>query len=336
MSPVELKSKLQTLVDHDLDLSVMIWGAPGLGKSTVVKQIAEDNQLEFTDIRISQLAPSDLRGLPVPENGESKWYPPEFLPRSGKGILFLDEINMSPPAVQAIAQQLILDRKIGNYSVPEGWFVWAAGNRKEDRASVFEMPAPLANRFLHFDVSPDLDSFRSWAFSVDLHEQIMAFLAFRPELLHAVDKNAPAWPSPRSWAMANELIQAGLEASPAIGEPAFAEFSAFIEVYEKIPKLDSILKGDSQAKFPKEPSTQFAITVGLGMRAKNTEEITHAFQWLKRNSGSEWCQLFIANAVDMAKAEGRLGELALLVQNVPEVQKFLKECQELFRWKEAA
>ena len=92
--------------------------------------------------------------------------------------------------------------------------------------------------------------------------------------------------------MANELIQAGLEASPAIGEPAYAEFRAFIEVYEKIPKLDSILKGDSRAKFPKEPSTQFAVTVGLGMRAKNTEEITHAFQWIKRNAGSEWCQLF--------------------------------------------
>jgi len=132
---------------------------------------------------LSQLAPTDLRGLPVAEDGMSKWYPSEFLPRGGKGILFLDELNMAPPAMQGVAQQLILDRKVGSYMVPPGCFVWAAGNRKKDRAAVFDMPTPLANRFLHLEVQADFESFKAYALEKGVHEQIIAFLSFRPTIL---------------------------------------------------------------------------------------------------------------------------------------------------------
>lgn len=176
----------------------MIWGPPGIGKSSIVGQIAQENDIDFVDVRLSQLAPTDLRGLPVAEDGISKWYPPEFLPRDGKGILFLDELNMAPPAMQGVAQQLILARKVGSYVVPSGWFVWAAGNRKEDRAAVFDMPTPLANRFLHLEAQPDFDSFKAYALETGVHEQIIAFLSFRPTLLHKIDPQQPAWPSPRS------------------------------------------------------------------------------------------------------------------------------------------
>src|SRR5438046_1207387 len=122
MTPVQLKNYLAGLVRHGLKLSVMIWGPPGIGKSSVVAQVASERGLQFIDLRLSQLAPTDLRGLPVPENGVSRWFPPEFLPREGSGVLFLDELNMAPPTLQGIAQQLILDRRVGLYSVPEGWF----------------------------------------------------------------------------------------------------------------------------------------------------------------------------------------------------------------------
>ncbi len=123
MIPNELKTYLNYLINQQIQVSVMIWGAPGIGKSSIVAQIAQECDLDFVDVRLSQLAPTDLRGLPVAENGISKWYPPEFLPRNGKGILFLDELNMAPPAMQGVAQQLILDRRVGSYSVPEGWYV---------------------------------------------------------------------------------------------------------------------------------------------------------------------------------------------------------------------
>jgi MoxR-like ATPase len=203
MTPTALKNYLNNLINNSLQISTMIWGAPGIGKSSIVAQAAKEHKMDFVDVRLSQLAPTDLRGLPVAENGISKWYPPEFLPHSGKGILFLDELNMAPPAMQGMAQQLILDRRVGSYVVPEGWYLWAAGNRKEDRAAVFDMPTPLANRFLHLQVEPDFDSFKAYALTTKVHEQIIAFLSFRSNLLHKLDPQQPAWPSPRSWVMAS-------------------------------------------------------------------------------------------------------------------------------------
>ena len=155
MTPTGLIDFLYTLAAKPLPLSVMIWGAPGIGKSSIVAQVAAAHGLPCIDLRLSQLAPADLRGLPVAdhEQGVARLLPPEFLPRSGSGILFLDEINLAPPALQVVAKQLVLDRRVGSYTLPEGWLVWAAGNRKEDRAAVFDMPAPLANRFLHLQVA---------------------------------------------------------------------------------------------------------------------------------------------------------------------------------------
>ena len=101
----------------------MIWGPPGIGKSSIVAQTAAAHRLRFSDVRLSQLAPTDLRGLPVAVKGISRWYPPEFFPRQGRGVLFLDEINLAPPTMQGMAQQLILDRRVGSYMVPDGWFI---------------------------------------------------------------------------------------------------------------------------------------------------------------------------------------------------------------------
>jgi hypothetical protein len=217
MTPAALAQYLDGLVRHRLMLSTMIWGPPGIGKSSIVAQTADAHGLTCIDVRLSQLAPTDLRGLPVAADGVARWYPPEFLPRDGAGVLFLDEINLAPPAIQGMAQQLILDRRVGSYHVPDGWYIWAAGNRKEDRAAVFDMPAPLANRFLHLHVEPDLDSFKSFALASGVHEQIIAFLSYRPALLHKMDPQQPAWPSPRSWAMASALHHAGLDITTAVG-----------------------------------------------------------------------------------------------------------------------
>ena len=192
MTPTQLKTYLKQLIDQNIKISTMIWGAPGIGKSSIVSQLAQEHDIDFVDVRLSQLAPTDLRGLPVAEDGISKWYPPEFLPSQGKGILFMDELNMAPPALQGVAQQLILDRRVGSYVVPEDWYVWAAGNRKEDRAAVFDMPAPLANRFLHLQVEADFDSFKAHALEKQVHEQILAFLSFRSTLLHKHDLQQPA------------------------------------------------------------------------------------------------------------------------------------------------
>jgi MoxR-like ATPase len=330
MNPLELSDYLNTLVSQEIYLSTMIWGPPGIGKSSIVAQTAQRYELEFIDVRLSQLAPTDLRGLPVPDNGVSRWFPPEFLPQAGRGILFLDELNMAPPAMQGVAQQLILDRRVGSYQLPEGWFVWAAGNRKEDRASVFDMPAPLANRFVHLEATPDFDSFKAYALKTNVAERIIAFLAFRTTLLHKLNPHHPAWPSPRSWVMASQLYQAGLDISPVVGVDAAAEFYAYTELYATLPDLDSILAGAGEAlAFPTDPGARYASTIGLTVRAASADAAYRAFRWMSAKAPTEWVQLFITDLMRQLRARGQLGAFAGYVKDDPALQAFFQQYQRM-------
>ena len=123
-----------------------MWGPPGIGKSSIVRQVAADKGLAILDVRAPLLDPTDLRGLPYVADGSAKWAPPAFLPQNdgSEGLLFFDELNAAPPLVQASLYQLTLDRRVGEYVLPDGWRIIAAGNRSEDAAIVFRMPSALA------------------------------------------------------------------------------------------------------------------------------------------------------------------------------------------------
>jgi MoxR-like ATPase len=157
MRPSQIVSALNLCLD--VQQPVMIWGSPGVGKSDTVKQTAEKRNIDLIDLRLSQLDSVDLRGVPSVdrERRRTDWNSPSILPYEGKGILFLDEINSAPQGVTAAAYQLILDRRLGDYVLPEGWNIIAAGNRVSDRAIVNQMPTPLKNRFAHlyFEVNND-------------------------------------------------------------------------------------------------------------------------------------------------------------------------------------
>jgi hypothetical protein len=316
LSIKKLSDYLGKVVDHNIQSSLMIWGAPGIGKSSVVEAVAKEKDIELIDLRISQLAPTDLRGIPVPKDDKACWYPPEFLPTSGKGILFLDEINMAPPAVQGIAQQLILDRKVGSYKVPDGWFIWSAGNRKEDFAAVFDMPAPLANRFIHLEVKTGLDEFKEYALKNGVDDKIISFLNFRPAYLHKINKNSPSWPSPRSWAIGNSLIKADLDIDPAIGEACASEFRGFCKVYLNLPDIPSILSGKKTPKFPDDLSAKYALTCALAVRAKTIKEVENAFLYIDSKGGMEWLSQCTDEVITKWKGSKKSQELVdMIVQN---------------------
>ena len=330
MNPADLALFLNGLIQSRLKLSTMIWGPPGIGKSSIVTQTAAKHGLDCVDLRLSQLAPTDLRGLPVPENGIARWFPPEFLPQDGRGILFLDELNMAPPAMQGVAQQLILDRRVGSYAVPAGWFVWAAGNRKEDRASVFDMPAPLANRFVHLEVAPDFDSFKAYALGAGVAEQVIAFLAFRPTLLHKLNPQHPAWPSPRSWVMGSQLYQAGLDLAAVVGIDAAAEFYAYTELYSTLPDFDAILRGEGAGlPFPADPGARYASTIGLAMRSGGADAAYRAFRWMAAQAPTEWVQVFIADVMRQLRARGQIGAFAAYVKDDSQLQEFFQQYQRM-------
>lgn len=323
MHPYQLSNYLSTLIDHSVHHSVMIWGPPGIGKSSVVAQLARSRKMGFIDLRLSQLAPTDLRGVPVPIEGITHWYPPEFLPRTGTGILFLDEINLAPPALQGVAQQLVLDRRVGSYEVPKGWFVWAAGNRKEDRAAIFDMPAPLANRFLHLRVEPHLESFRQYAIAQKMHEQIIGFLNFRPSLLHKPDANSEAWPSPRSWEMADALLKLSLDLAPAIGIGVAAEFNVFSQSAAQIPLVEAILNGKSKEAFPAEPSIQYALSSALVIRINTVAQAINAFRWLSEKAPPEWVQMVAADLFPKLRNNKLYEAFRREVQADEDLMKFL-------------
>ena len=259
---------------------VMLWGPPGVGKSQIVAQVAAQHAVALVDIRLSQMEPSDLRGIPFRQDERVEWAIPAMLPdaeRHGEaGILFIDEITSAPPSVSAAAYQLILDRRLGEYHVPEHWAIVAAGNRQGDRGVTYNMPAPLANRFSHYEISVNLDDWAAWAYRQSIDERIIAFLRFRPDLLFDFDPeyNPVAFPSPRTWEFAHRALQkfarqpglllGGLEA--CVGKAAGAELFAFIQSIEHLPDIDAIARGESR-ECPGEIDQQYAVACALVTRA---------------------------------------------------------------------
>lgn len=326
----DVQSALSKVISSGIKHSVFLWGPPGIGKSSVVKKVTKDNDLRLIDLRISQLAPTDIRGLPYVEDGLAKFAPPSFLPQEGEGVLFVDEFNMASPSMMGIAQQLILDRQVGDYTVPDGWFIVAAGNRTEDRAAVSQMPAPVANRFIHFNVESDLSSWKEYAIQNGVNEQIISFLNFRPQLLFDFNKNATAWPSPRSWDFANSLLSIGLEVDAAVGDGTAAEFYAYQSIYSRLPDVDAVLNGE-KVEVPKEPSLMFAVCGALVARAKSATAFFNAAKWLIGGTTEDYIGLFMGDAMIAMKANNYQGAFVKLAAKDPQIKAFITKYQELLR-----
>ena len=277
MKPSQIVSALETLLA--VQQPAFVWGAPGVGKSQVIAQVAASQGLELTDIRAVLLDPVDLRGIPrIDENGNAVWSPPSFLPRQGRGILFLDELNTAPPLVQAACYQLILDRKLGEYHLPAGWTVIAAGNRESDRAVTHRMPSALANRMVHLDFEADLDDWLVWAKASGINPKLQAFLRFRPKLLHAFDpkKADKAFPSPRSWEFASRLMGAAPNRATfhgllkgAVGVAAAAECMGFLQVYDDLPEAEAVLANPGTIAIPDDPTVIYALCESVARKADN-------------------------------------------------------------------
>ena len=254
----------------------------------------------LSQIGTLQLDPVDLRGLPRIAADQTEWVPPKFLPTSGKGILFLDELTSAPQMTQAGCYQLVLDRKLGEYTLPDGWVVIAAGNPASERGVHFAMPRPLRNRFVHLDLEPDLDDWCRWAVKAQVRPEIIAFLRFKPELLHTADatSDANAWPTPRSWEMASQVLcgiarrhktqlLAGTSEFEAqlldgtVGPAAASELVAFLRLFRQLPSIDEILLNPATATVPAEPSAQIAIATALG-RVLSDSSVGRGLTYLDR------------------------------------------------------
>jgi len=275
--------------------SVMLWGAPGIGKTDIVGQTADEmfgalsaavrlaNGLTPTpliDFRLNIREPVDMRGVPVtdPVTKTTVWYTPDELPRVDRdgefGILFIDEItNGSSPQMMAVAMQLVLERKVGDYHLPDGWIVVAASNRISDRTGAQRMPTALRNRFAHIHVTPDVQAWVKWAVANDVAPEMIAFVRFRPALLHRMpsgDENA--YPTPRSLTAAAlfidepEDIRCDLIAG-LVGDDVATEVDGFVRMYQSLGTLDDIIANPDTARIPTEGSQRYAVFTGLARMA---------------------------------------------------------------------
>ncbi len=326
MNSTELIALLERCIEENIKDPMFIWGPPGGGKSSIVKAIARAHGLVLVDLRLNQIPPADLRGLPMLKGEEAAYARPEWLRPDGQGIIFLDELPNAVPTVQGLAQQLLLDRCVGEHKLGDGWFVWGAGNRREDGAAVHAMPSPVANRMLHVELESDYVSWKHHGIQAGFHEHILSFVAFRPELLYKPDRNAPAFPSPRTWEMASRLHTIGVGIAPAVGQGTADEFSAYVEMVEALPDLEPILTGKgAEVPWPDELSVRYAVSIGLAIRATNESQALAAFRWLIDRAGAEWVQLFVSDVIICLRSNGRLGQLAAAVRQDPELGRFVSE-----------
>ena len=256
-----------------------IWGPPGVGKSSVIAQLAKERGEPLVDIRAPLLDPTDLRGIPAVVGDRAEWFPPGFLPRAGDkpGVLFFDELNAASPIVQASLYQLILDRKIGEYQLPDGWTIVAAGNREEDRSVVFRMPDALANRFVHLEFDVSFDDWRAWAIGRKLHPTVIGFLSLRRELLFKRGEGR-SFPTPRSWEMVADILEAfpspgaaGEAISGTVGAGAAIEFATFVRDSIALKDIDSIIANPALAALPTKLSSLYVLVNHLVLRAEEAE-----------------------------------------------------------------
>jgi hypothetical protein len=274
MNPLSVKRSLAHLCDRKVP--VFLWGPPGIGKSSIVAQIAQEQGIAYIDLRLSLLDPTDLRGIPFfnAQNDTAVWAPPSFLPDGSaeKGILFLDELNTAAPMVQASAYQLILDRKIGEYRLPDGWSIVAAGNRESDRGVVFRMAAPLANRFVHLEMEANVEDWRVWAIGAGIDPSIIAYISHRPDALFAFESDSRSFATPRTWSYVNDIIVSTPDndllmpmISGAIGEELAASYLGFRAVAGELPDLEAVLEGEC-TDVPSDPAALHILCTALAMR----------------------------------------------------------------------
>ena len=260
---------------------VFLWGPPGIGKSDIVKQITEsfDNSY-LIDVRLSLWEPTDIKGIPYFDSNANKmiWAPPAELPDQDMAdqydniVLFLDEMNSAAPAVQAAAYQLILNRKVGTYKLPDNVMIVAAGNREADKGVTYRMPAPLANRFVHLEMRVDFDDWLTWATENKIHSDVVGYLTFSKKDLYDFDPKSPSrsFATPRSWSFVSELIEDGLDentttdlVSGAVGEGLAIKFMAHRKVASTLPNPTDILAGKVKEMSSKEISAMYSLTVSL-------------------------------------------------------------------------
>jgi hypothetical protein len=267
---------------------IFLWGPPGIGKSEVVAEVAKELGGLMIDLRMAQMEPTDIRGIPYfnKELNKMDWAPPVDLPDEELAskypliVLFLDEMNSAPPAVQAAGYQLVLNRQVGKYKLPDNVVIVAAGNRDSDKGVTYRMPMPLANRFIHLEMKADFASWQGWAVDKKIHKDVVGYLSFAKQDLYDFDNKSSsrAFATPRSWVFVSDLLEDETMdtdtqfnlISGAIGEGLAVKFAAHRKLAGKMPEPSDILNGKVKDLAVKEVSAMYSLAISMCYELKES------------------------------------------------------------------
>lgn len=281
-----------------------IQGSPGVGKSSILRSIGKELNLQLIDHRLSTSAPEDLSGLPrFDENGLARFAPfadlfpleNTAMPDGKDGwLLFLDEFNSASKAVQAAAYKLILDKQVGQFNLHERVAVVTAGNLSTDRAITNPIGTAMQSRVVHLELQVD---FEEWLYDVALaenyDERIIAYLSYKQEALmdFRPDHNEKTFACPRTWEFMNRLVKdkdITEEKTPlyagTITSGVAVDFVQFTKVYDTMISVKEILKDPFGAPIPRDISTRWAV-------------ISHMMENVEETNFSDLC--IYANRFDM-------------------------------------
>ena len=272
----ECKDMIRAALSTKAPLTPMLWGIPGIGKTSLVAQVAEEMGVGFKSVIAHLYQPVDVLGLPFVNNGKCDYAPPTVFPDAGrdsaKGIFFIDELPNCVPAMQSAWGIVILERGTKNYRFPDGWTVVCAGNRETDRAGSSRLVSALENRLIHIGVEPNSDEFMAYSVARGLHPSVPAFLEERPDMLAKFDPKSPerAFPSPRAWERISDIMKLTLPEGPqnemlkgAIGPGSAVEFIAFTKIFKDLPRLTDVLSGTADLAGIKRPDVMRAIVYSV-------------------------------------------------------------------------
>lgn len=272
-----------------------IAGSPGLGKSSVVKQIADENKLKLIDIRLAQADITDLNGMPFmnQKTGKASFFPFDMwptedteLPEGYNGwLILLDELSSCSQSVQAAAYKVILDRQVGMHTLHKNVAMVAAGNLSTDKAIVTRMSTALQSRMIHYEMVIDNEGWLDWAAANEIDHRIISFINFKPDALHSFDPNHNdvTHANPRTWEFLSKIIKKMevLEVrdmatfAGTVSEGMARAFFGYSQIFESLPTIQEILKNPESAKIGDEASAFFAVTglIGYHMTEPNAETL---------------------------------------------------------------
>lgn len=291
MKPQDIAAVLPALIAKHQP--VYIEGAPGIGKSEVIHQVTTSMGREMFDFRAAQRDPVDLIGVPYPDLAANltRWLTPDFLPTSGTGVFFMDELPQASQPMQGALLQIARDRKVGNWTMPEGWDIVAAGNGAKDRAGSGKLTTALASRFVRIGFELDAGQWCKWAItSGKILPEIVAFIQYRPTLLSTFEPNAAVFACPRTWEFASNTVACNY--TPAVelellqgtvGEGVTTELVGFLRLWRAnlLTMVDAALLNPDTASVPSQPDQQFALAGALSRRA-TTDNLDRVLKYAVR------------------------------------------------------